>query len=93
MNMGKCKGNIERCQACKTNTDNVCILCEEGYFLLKNQCVQKCPSGFLRLNNVCIEQIKECQSAVTEMYEDEVSVNFDLMKNSRSYKRQIFNGL
>lgn len=91
--MGQCKAVIERCQACKTNSKSVCILCEEGYFLLNNQCVQKCPSGFLKMNNVCIEQIKECQSGTTDLYEEEANVNFDLMKNSRNYKRQIFNGL
>jgi hypothetical protein len=45
------------------NYKNICLMCNEGFFYYKNNCLKKCTFNTIELdnNNICIDKISSCE--------------------------------
>ncbi|EGR31910.1 zinc finger lsd1 subclass family protein, putative, partial [Ichthyophthirius multifiliis] len=58
----------DNCKTC-SNADK-CDDCQNGYYLLGNQCVDKCPENYIEQNQQCVscDESFKCKRCITEGY-------------------------
>lgn len=56
--------DLQNCKTCihkknKKENKQICLMCNDGFFLYKNSCVSKCPLNTIELdnNNLCVDKI------------------------------------
>lgn len=58
INRQVCK--VENCSNCMIRKNKeICLMCNEGFFYYRNNCLSKCPNNTIELdnNNICIDKI------------------------------------
>ena len=55
LGLTQCYTSIPNCKACSPGRNDICILCNPGYFIHNNTCITACPNGTIPYNGqVCI---------------------------------------
>lgn len=54
LGMVSCQAHVQNCQVCIPHSDQICVVCNVGYFIYNNTCIQTCPTGMINYDNTCI---------------------------------------
>ncbi len=58
----QCEQCQDPCVTCKNLTS--CLTCKEKFYLLNDQCVEKCPNGYYTNNKQCLQCNPICDTCI-----------------------------
>jgi hypothetical protein len=89
--MTLCAPTISNCQVCVPHRNDVCIVCNVGYFIYNNTCIQQCPTPLIKYENTCIlPEIVNCSVPHLLSIRKHAVITLKAMTASEAYKYYIY---
>ena len=91
LSMTGCVGSVNGCQVCIPGNNQVCVLCQVGYYLLDNKCLENCTYPLIPFQNVCIlTEIENCEVPHLLSQHQQAVFTLDTIEKSDAYKHYIY---
>lgn len=86
---------INNCKVCNLqDSDDICTLCQVGFYLYNNTCLRNCPNGTHPYINVClVTEINDCSVPFLRLFYEEFIFNYDEISTSDAYSYYTVDGL
>ena len=91
VDMQLCSQNVPRCRLCQAQSSTVCAVCQEGYQLYNNTCLEQCPDFLIPYDNVCIlPEINNCSMPYLMSIHQATQVKKLVLDVSESYLHYLY---